>query len=167
MFSILAVLWIKMGFFFFLDESDAKGKSLFRLSTTPRAARRTGPPKLREAKVWQESIGHPDQPSGHPRPTTRLAGCLLPWPGPLPRSLGCLGSGVGVRGPGLCWYGSLEFAAFEGGSNGVAAKFTTYSPPATLRINLSLQCAKIPTKNHVYGNYITMATVKVSQVFLK
>lgn len=41
------------------------------------------------------------------------------------------------------------------------------SPP-TLRINLSLQCAKIPTKkNHVYGNYITMATVKVSQVFLK
>jgi hypothetical protein len=58
------------------------------------------------------------------------------------------------------------FVAFEGNSHRVAAKFTTYFPPNTAYQPHPSMC-KTPHKNHVYGNYITMATVKVSQVFLK
>lgn len=83
---------------------------------------------------------------------------------PLPRSLSsqlhCLETQVSA----ITWILGIRFVAFEGAATGGCQIHLLLSPS---HINLSLQCAKISTKNHVYGNYITMATVKVSQVFLK
>lgn len=41
------------------------------------------------------------------------------------------------------------------------------TPPPQLCVSIQPLMCKNPHKYHVYGNYITMATVKVSQVFLK
>ena len=62
------------------------------------------------------------------------------------------------------WILGIRFVVFEGAA-WMAAKFTTYFPPTISTSAFNVQ--KSPQKNHVYGNDITMATVKVSQVFLK
>lgn len=189
MFNTLAVLCIKWEVFFiiiiiilFFLQIWIKGKN-----RTPRlfyhplgSSRVSGPQRFYETKVWGQIAGHSnldrtiDQRSEHPRSTTPSQQCQSPGSRPTSFSLTRstlqkpLLSIVLFREPGLCpnTDSRNRICSIGGKRQWTGCQIRHLLPPNAAYQPQPSMC-KTPHKNHVYGNYIAMATVKVSQVFLK